>query len=1685
MRFANPLCSSLRSVCFRLLLLVAWAAPVPFAVANDPVVGVSRIDITPDYPVRLSGFGFRRAESEGVTQRIFAKALAIRGADGSPCVLVTADNLCVPDWITQDVGRRLAKAGVKPGNLTVTATHTHTAPMLQNVAPALFGTPIPPDHQDRIDRYTREFTDSLEEVALAAIRDMRPAKLSWAQGRARFAVNRRTPGGPVDHDLPVLTVRNPDGSVRAVWFSYACHCVTLSDNRISGDWAGFAQEAVERMFPGSVALASVGCGADANPSSGVTGDNVAVCAAQGREIAEEIGRLLSQPGRELTEPPVVRNARIDVPFDTPHPREVWEERAKADDAAGYHARRNLQRLDRGEALPDKINYPLQAWHFGDRLAVIFLPGETVVDYSLRLKREFDRTRIWVNGYSNDGRCYLPSERILQEGGYEGGGAMVYYDMPQRFAPGLEQRILDAVHSLVPASFAPPESTEGTQPLPPDEALRSLRTKPDVVAELVAAEPMVADPVAIDWDAQGRLWVCEMHDYPAGLDGQWQPGGRIRVLEDTDGNGFPDKSTVFLGNVPFPTGITVWGAGVLICAAPDVLFARDTDGDGRADDVRTILTDFCTDNFQARVNSLVLGNDNWLYGAGGLLGSEVRAVARLAANREPDEIRGPVVDIRNRDFRFHPESGALEPATGLTQQGRVMDDRGNWFGCDNSRLVLHYGLPEHYARRNPLVSLPDPVTHLTGGPGRNVLFPVSPLLERYNDFDHANRVTSACGLEFWRDPAAGPYANQAFVCEVVHNIVHREVVTGDGVSFAAARAPDEQETEFLASTDNWFRPAQVRTGPDGALYVVDMYRFLIEQPRWIPATRLAKLDVRAGADRGRIYRLRVKGTQLREVRDLTKLDAAGLAEALNSPNGTERARVRVELMTRGDRAAVPVLERLASGADSEAVRLQALCALDSLKALRPEVVQTALRDPSGAVRREAVRLAEAFLPESGAGLLSRLGDPDRAVRYQLALTLGEWTDGRAGQALAGLAAEFPDDPDLRTAVLTSARSCAADLLDAVAATGDIAAHWLAPLAATAAGSKDPGARARALAAVTGFRGQPATRYQALSRWLEVASEGSGSLADALDAELRPFSERLAETLREAARVVASENAEPLRVAAASLAGWSEDVPETLPVLLGQLNEATPAVRDAVMASLRRFRSDEVAGGILSRWTEFVPSVREDLAGLLLSRDSWAIAMLRAAGEGIVESGEIPLVHRRRLQEHGNPELRKLAAAVLPETARVSGEVIRRYTAAAARGGNAERGRDVFVSHCSTCHRLGGEGAEVGPDLEPLRVRDAAYWLQNILDPNAVVEPRYVTYQVTLADGRALAGVIRSGSASGFTVVMPAGLSETVLRAHAREIRALPVSLMPEGFDQTISEEEMSDLLAYVTADRAAPQPERPPEDPEKDLPRDPEGIARLILDPGRGDAVREAAIQANPQYAAALIREMTRDLTPGTPEEYVRIPWIWRVAVACGRRNDASQMRQVLDASLPRPDEPLHDWQTVVVGGGIINGIGLREVQPGPRIAAILEGHPELIARWQRALDLSAPMADDGSVPTGTRYDALRMLGVEPWEKRGRHLLQYLREGTHAELQMGAVSGLVDNGHPEALRALAEALRYLTGENRRLAFEGILRSGAGPLLDRIQEGTIPAAGFSEEEKDRLRSHSDPAIRSRAAELLPRK
>ncbi len=1816
-----------------LLMVSAWlgATASPLAgeePAADPGlihVGVAKRDITPDFPVRLSGFGFRRTESEGVNQRIWAKALALGQND--PVLLITVDNLGVSAELGEQLAKRLASKGLSSSKrLVIASSHTHTAPMLTGVTPTLFGVPIPKEHQAHIDQYTQLFLDRLEEVATVALGDRQPSRLAWGVGKADLAKNRRTAGGPVDHDLPVLVVKTQAGAPRAILVNYACHAVTLSHNKVGGDWPGYAQQAIEDAFPGTIALFAIGCGADSNPTSDVTGDKTDVASRQGLALGREVTRIVKGSLTPVTGPIVVHNETISLPLADLPTTEKWNELAKRKDAIGHHARVQLEKIKEGKSLKKEIAYPITTWAFGKSLAMVFLPGEVVVDYSLRLKRELDRSRLWITAYANDAPCYIPSERVLKEGGYEGGGAMVYYDVPAPFRPGLENLIVKAVVEPLKGKFPPkaePQTAAGETSLSPAESLKTLKAHEGLVAELVVAEPMVASPVAIDFGPDGKLWVAEMLDYPMGPKGNYEPGGRVRLLDEMDNNYKPKRSRIFLDGIPFPTGITVWKKGVLVCAAPDILYAEDTDGDGKADKVEKLYSNFGTGNFQARVNSLVPGLDGWIYGSSGLFGGDILC-----------HKTGAVVKLGNRDFRIKPDTGALEAATGRTQQGRVRDDFGNWFGCDNSTLATHLVLPNEALSRNVHAAYPQTVASIADSADIRRLIPARPV-QMFKLSGPPNSVTAACGIGVYRDNLLGEaYQGDLFTCEPVNLLVHRMKLKVQGSTFETVRAPGEEQSEFLASTDTWFRPVQMRTGPDGAVWIVDMHRFVIEHPRWIPQEDVAKLDLRAGANTGRIIRIRPEGKALRPVPRLDRLSDKELIAAMDTPNGTVRdlAMEWVLWRTRDENRSLkaPLME-LVQKTTLPAVRAQALSLLATLYEWAPGAsLEKAFADPHPGVRRQAARVADESFRETGAikGLVGLAADADPHVRLEAALALGNAKSPEAAAALARILLQPERDTFLTSAVMSSLKP---DNLGAVAD-------------ALLAAPQPPREVLRSLWQLAAAQSNDKVLLSGLAKLLaQLASDEVGQENQLLlTSELlslpqmrknwKPSEKEkntLAELTKKAEKLIRDPKAKlDLRIASFA---FVDIVAAENGALLADLisPRQPPALQAAAIDQLAKADSEKAAKVLIESLATMSASGRTKALDLLLSRTSSIQKLLEAMENKKISATLFDAASRQRLLTLKDKALQARAEKVLDaSSASDRGKLITQYTTAFGSTGNPAKGKELFQKSCSVCHKLSGLGHEVGPDLAMVANKSPGWLIQEILDPSRNLDTRYTQYVVATRQGQTFSGLLAEESATSITLKMQEGRTQTILRSDIEEMTSPGKSLMPEGLEKEIAPAAMTDLVAYLTSQLPPPksmpgnQPATVRLDPKHtklkasqasiygreicfesefgnigcwhaegdhvvwtiespkaakwdiwldcacapevagngfvleagtnkitgkvepsrswsdyrlimvgdlnipagtsrivfrpagpvngaliDLrtihiieydevpigvsgegafpdPFDAPGIAKILLDPKEPDKRKQGLIAKHPKLGAELIREMTRDLGKDTKEEYRRIPVIWQVAIAAGKANQKENILPILEVALPKRNEKLRDWQAVVIGGALINGITQANDWPIARMKEIIGSKTELWVLYETALEWASSMADDAKVPTGTRYDALRMVAMLNYRFAEPQLARYLRKGTDDELMMGAVSGLADIPDPAVIPHLVGALGYLNEENRNLAVAGLLRDVPRclALLEALSAGKAEKKWLSDKQAKSLLEHADPKVREKAKEIL---
>ncbi len=947
------------------------------------------------------------------------------------------------------------------------------------------------------------------------------------------------------------------------------------------------------------------------------------------------------------------------------------------------------------------------------------------------------------------------------------------------------------------SVKSPSRNELPGGMTPQQSLRAIRVPPGFKVELTACEPLVQDPIALDWAADGKLWVVEMGDYPLGIDGKGKPGGVVRLLVDSNGDGVYDKATTFLDGLPFPTGVMPWRNGVLVASAPDIFYAEDRDGDGKADHRETLFTGFGQGNQQHRLNGFDLGLDGWVYGANGDSGGTIRSIKT-----------GKTVYIQGRDFRFRPDTGEFEAESGQTQYGRHRDDWGNWFGCNNPSWGWHFVLGESDLKRNPNYAAPDPRQQLEPD---TRLYPISRTLERFNDPGAAGHVTSANSPTPYRDELFGAsFATSLFVSEPVHNLVHRMILEPKGPTYRGVRAPQETRSEFLASSDNWFRPTQLKTGPDGALWVVDMYRAVIEHPEWIPAAVQKRIDLRAGSQEGRIYRVFPADRQPRPIPRLDRLDTSGLVAALDSPSGWQRDTAERLLLHAHDRSAIEPLRQLTRSTKRPQTRLQAVWTLVLLDGLDEATALIALGDAHPLVRRGVIEAGEGLLktaPRFASEVLGAVNDGDARVRLQLALSLGNWDDARAGAALARVLRHDPYDPWIRAAVLTSAPPHVTGLLVELFRPGAEPPPLavVEPLVVLAGSGCDR----PAISALIRTIGSPAGKGAAYAAWQYAALrgllEGSARSRQPIDLAREPGLHGLLEAARRLARDETAAQAD--RILAVELiqtaAATSE---EDCGLLVDLLSPRLPiAISRAAIEALGRQSVPELSERLLSGWKSYSPAIRSSIIDILLSRRAWTLSLLAAIEAARVSRGEISSAQRNRLLASRDPETRRRAQTAFSLVEQSRRKVIDQYLPALGMKGDATAGKAVFTKVCATCHRLDEMGFEVGPNLGALKEKSREALLISILDPNRAFESRYANFTVATNDGRVITGLVASETASSVTLRRQDGKEDVVLRKDIEEMTASSISLMPEGLEKDLSLHDMANLIAFLETIESPPKP----------------------------------------------------------------------------------------------------------------------------------------------------------------------------------------------------------------------------------------------------------------------------------------
>ena len=992
--------------------------------------------------------------------------------------------------------------------------------------------------------------------------------------------------------------------------------------------------------------------------------------------------------------------------------------------------------------------------------------------------------------------------------------VIYPDVAHDFPPEVRRQayaFLDQALGHEPPGGPADYSAELPRIAPkgPAEALATFQVIPGFRIEQVAAEPLVRDPIAMSFDENGRLFVVEMVDYSE-QDKEFL--GSVRLLEDADGDGRFDRSTTYAEKLSWPTAIVCYDGGVFVGAAPDIYYLKDTDGDGKADVRKTVFTGFERDNVQGLLNSFQWTLDNRIHGATSLSGGSVRRA---------DVPGAPAVDLRGRDFSFDPKTLDLRAESGGAQHGLTFDDWGRKFVCSNSDHIQMVMFEDRYLARNPSLAAPSPRVSIAADGPQAKVFRISPV-EPWRIVRTRLRVagvapgpiegggtpagyfTGATGTTVYRGDAFPPeYPDQAFIGDVGSNIVHRKVLERDGVGFVAKRV--DEGREFLASTDNWFRPAQFANGPDGTLYVADMYREVIEHPHSIPPEIKKHLDLTSGRDRGRIYRIVPEGYTQRPPPRLGQMTTAELVATLEHRNGWHRDTAARLLYERADPEAAEALRRLAADSNQPKGRIHGLYALAAFKdEASRRVLLAALGDENPRVREHAVRLldlTQVTHPDLPAWLAQLAGDPDPRVRYQLAFTAGSLPPESRRPVLTKLLKRDGGDRWMRFAVLTSSGDDPGGVLTALLADeawlkGDEAGSLLPFLAAQAAADeRSAGDALNALRRLAAAR--PDLAEAALS---EAAIAGpSRVLRDALqsDDRLRALRDSVVAKAKAAS---ADSSAKPEARARAIRTFRLATFPESRDVLTGALDPRQPhEVQLAALTTLSGYPDSGADAALVAAWRGLSPRVRAAAAEVMFARAERARLFLAAADAGRIPLAEIDAARLQRLENADDPQLRALAKKLLEKKSLGRrDDVVAAYRPALQLKGDPARGRTIFRSTCAGCHRLEKFGTEVGPNLAAMASRGAEAVLVNVLDPNREVTPQYVDYIVETNDNRTLTGMLAAETATGVTLRRAENATDTVLRSNIKRMRSGQMSIMPEGLEQQIDVQGMADLIAYVTS-----------------------------------------------------------------------------------------------------------------------------------------------------------------------------------------------------------------------------------------------------------------------------------------------
>ena len=977
------------------------------------------------------------------------------------------------------------------------------------------------------------------------------------------------------------------------------------------------------------------------------------------------------------------------------------------------------------------------------------------------------------------------------------------------------------HTVI-AQDKPPSIDELASKLPripastPEQSVDKMQIHPAFEVQIVATEPLIRDPAAIDIDENGRMYVCELPEYNAyAVADNPHEKGTVKRLVDTNGDGRYDKATLFVKDIAYPTAIICWDDGVFIGSAPDLFYCKDTTGDGIADIHQKILTGFGSDLAgEAHLNSFRWGVDNRIHISTNLSGGNVRLANAAESTAVSTRGRGIILNPRNLS--------GFELTSGAGQHGMSMDNWGRKFVCSNSVPAQMLMLDDRYLARNPYLTAPNLAVDIAPDGKHTELFRISAaepwrelrtMLRRTKQFRGSDEggkpfgfFTGATGITIYRGNAwPAEFHGNLIVGDVANNLIYRAILKPKGLELVAEKA--DVGKEFIASRDLWFRPVQFTNAPDGTLYAIDISRELIEGAAFLPPEFMKYLDPLSGSKQGRIYRIAPRGFSTPATPNLGELATRELVSLLDHTNGWHRDTASRLIYQRQDSSAISSLRQLVKQGETAAGRFTALYTLQGLGALDESSVLAALIDSDAIVRVHALRVAEALVAQSVA-ISNRFSnmttDRDIQVRYQLAFSLGAAQGKNRYQALTRLALSDHQDKWMPVAISSSLFQGAGFVFRELTThdtflkttTGQ---QFMLTLATQIGARQRADELAAVLQSLSSIKNHDATLAPKVMEALVKNIEGEQRtklLASTGENAAMVLQQLIVESMDISQSPQESTEKRAAAIRSLQLAKFADI--KSIMVDLLDLTEPF-GVRAAVIETLGSYTDDQAAEMLIANWRSLGPSLRSRAAETLLSRANWVTLLLNAVQTERIARGEIDPARIQLLKAHPDKNIAQRVADIFmssPNGDRF--DVIKEYQSALDTLGDVGKGKEVFKKVCSACHRLENIGTSVGADLNGIRNRGLPAVLLNILDPNREVKPKYLTYVLIDVKGRSTTGMITAENANSITLQKPDGTNTTILRTEIEVLQSTGLSFMPEGLEKQVSKQQMADLLSYLNA-----------------------------------------------------------------------------------------------------------------------------------------------------------------------------------------------------------------------------------------------------------------------------------------------